>query len=195
MIVLIARPDIPTLPSALQILSAMITPAVLILACGSLVMTTSSRLIRCVDRVRAFTSEIDALDQAQSTDQPRYDMLIYQLERTATRARLLQRALSRLYAGIGTFVATSVAIGVFALLEIHQAWIPLLLGFIGAGLLFSASIMLIMESRIALALTYAEMDFVLKRHGRQSTRATDPGEPRSPAYSATSTVPTDAEAQ
>ena len=87
--------------------------------------------------------------------------------RAATRARLLQRALSRLYAGIGTFVATSVAIGVLALFDVRQAWFPLLLGFIGAGMLFSASIMLIMESRIALALTYAEMDFVLKRHARK----------------------------
>ena len=164
---IIEPPVIPTLTSALQILSAMITPAVLILACGSLVMTTSSRLIRCVDRVRAFTGDIEALDKADSPDQARYDMLMYQLERTATRARLLQRALSRLYAGISTFVATSVAIGVLALFEIHQAWFPLLLGFIGAGLLFSASVMLIMESRIALALTYAEMDFVLKKHRRK----------------------------
>src|SRR5213082_3179137 len=108
---IITPPVIPSLTSALQILSAMITPAVLIMACGSLVMTTSSRLIRCVDRVRSFTAEIDVLDTAGSGDQARYDMLMYQLERTAARARLLQRALSRLYTGIGTFVATSVTIG------------------------------------------------------------------------------------
>ena len=164
--ILIASPIIPSLTSALQILSAMITPAVLIMACGSLVMTTSSRLIRCVDRVRDFTSEIDALDKAGSKDEPRYEMLIYQLERTAQRARLLQTALSRLYAAIGVFVATSVSIGALALLDLHIAWVSLLLGFIGAGMLFSASILLIMESRIALALTYAEMDFVLKKHSR-----------------------------
>ena len=129
-------------------------------------MTTSSRLIRCVDRVRSFTTDIEAMDLAHSGDQPRYDLLLFMLEKTAERARLLQRALSRLYAGIGTFVATSVAIGVFALLDIHQAWLPLILGFVGAGLLFSASIMLIFESRIALELTYKEMDFVLKKHAR-----------------------------
>jgi hypothetical protein len=159
--VIIAPPVIPSLTSALQILSAMITPAVLILACGSLVMTTSSRLIRCVDRVRALTTELDALH-----DQERDVMLLEQLEKTAERARILQKALSRLYAGVGMFVATSVSIGLLATLEFNLAWIPLLLGFIGAGLLFSASVMLIFESRIALALTYEEMDFVLKKHKR-----------------------------
>jgi len=165
-VIFITSPIIPSLSSALQILSAMITPAVLIMACGSLVMTTSSRLIRCVDRVRDFTAEIDALDEAGSKNQPRYEMLLFQLERTAQRARLLQRALSRLYAAIGMFIATSVSLGALALLDLHVAWVSLLLGFIGAGLLFSASVMLIIESRIALALTYAEMDFVLKKHGR-----------------------------
>ncbi len=40
------------LGSTLDVLSAMITPAVLILASGSLIMTTSSRTIRVVDRIR-----------------------------------------------------------------------------------------------------------------------------------------------
>jgi hypothetical protein len=164
--VIISAPIIPSLPSALQILSAMITPAVLILACGSLVMTTSSRLIRCVDRVRQITADLDEFDDADVSDNARYEMLRYQLERTAARARLLQKALARLYAGISVWVATSVAIGVLALFTLNVAWIPLLLGFVGAGLLFSATVMLIVESRIALALTYAEMDFAIKRHNR-----------------------------
>ncbi len=162
---ILSNPIIPSLPSALQILSAMITPAVLILACGSLVMTTSSRLIRCVDRVRQFVVDLDAFGEGAAEDE-RYEMLRYQLERTAARARLLQKALARLYAGISVFVATSVAIGVLALFTLNVAWIPLLFGFIGAGLLFSASVMLIIESRIALTLTYEEMDFAIKRHQR-----------------------------
>ncbi|HET7711316.1 MAG TPA: DUF2721 domain-containing protein, partial [Thermoanaerobaculia bacterium] len=40
------------LTSVLSVLSAMITPAVLILASGSLILTTSNRLTRVVDRVR-----------------------------------------------------------------------------------------------------------------------------------------------
>ena len=37
----------------------MITPAVLILACGSLILTTSQRLTRVIDRVRELSKEIE----------------------------------------------------------------------------------------------------------------------------------------
>ena len=40
------------LASVLDVLGAMVTPAVLILASSSLLITTSSRSIRCIDRVR-----------------------------------------------------------------------------------------------------------------------------------------------
>ena len=165
---IIAAPHVPTLTSALDVLSAMITPAVLILACGSLIMTTSSRLIRCVDRVREFLPQMEAvaaMPESEATEERR-TMLFEQLEKATARARLLQRSLSRLYAGLSMFVATSVSIGVIALLDVRWAWIALVLGFIGAGLLFSASIMLIVESRIALAATYGEMDYI-SRIGRQ----------------------------
>ena len=146
-----------SLTSTLSVLSAMITPAVLILASGSLCFTTSSRLIRAVDRVREILPMMEALEE--SADSKR-SMLINQLSKTTLRARMLQHALSLLYSAIGMFVATSVSIGVIALLSLSIAWIPLLLGFIGAGLLFSASILLIVESRIAIRALYAEMDYI-----------------------------------
>src|SRR5688500_8854084 len=129
----------------------MITPAVLILASGSLIMTTSSRSVRCVDRVRERAQELE--DLGTSSDpliERRREHLYQQLEINTRRARLLQKAMSRLYLGISFFIATSVAVGVVALLRVDVGWIPLLLGFIGAGLLFSASVWLIFESRLAL---------------------------------------------
>ena len=51
----------------LHVLSAMITPAVLILASSSLLITTSSRSIRCIDRVRERISQLEAL--GSSTDE------------------------------------------------------------------------------------------------------------------------------
>jgi hypothetical protein len=68
--------------------------------------------------------------------------------------------MSRLYFGITFFIATSVSVGVVSLLHVGVAWLPLILGFIGAGLLFSASIFLLFESRLALATTYDEMDYI-----------------------------------
>jgi len=43
--------DLTKALNALNILSAMITPAVLISACGTLIFSTSTRLARVVDRV------------------------------------------------------------------------------------------------------------------------------------------------
>jgi hypothetical protein len=149
------------LSSVLDVLGAMITPAVLILASSSLLITTSSRSIRCIDRVRGRAEELEALGKGtdEGTERRR-SHLFAQLEINTRRARLLQKAMSRLYIGISFFIATSVAIGVVSLLHVDIGWFPLILGFIGAGLLFSASIYLIFESRLAMTTTYAEMDYI-----------------------------------
>jgi hypothetical protein len=149
------------LSSVLDVLGAMITPAVLILATSSLLITTSSRSIRCVDRVRERAAELEALGKGQDEGTERRRQHLYkQLEINTRRARLLQKAMSRLYIGISFFIATSVSIGVVSLLHIDIGWLPMVLGFVGAFLLFSASIYLIIESRLALATTFEEMDYI-----------------------------------
>lgn len=153
------------LSSVLDVLGAMITPAVLILASSSLMITTSNRSMRCVDRVRERAAEVEALGQADDEVTERKRRHLYQqLQINTRRARLLQHAMSRLYLGISFFIATSVSIGVVALLHVDIGWVPLLLGFIGAGLLFSASVYLIVESRLALQTTYAEMDYIARHY-------------------------------
>ena len=85
------------LSSVLDVLGAMITPAVLILASSSLLITTSSRSIRCVDRVRERAEELQAL--GKGTDEgteKRRKHLYAQLEINTRRARLLQRAMKKL---------------------------------------------------------------------------------------------------
>jgi hypothetical protein len=151
----------------LHVLSAMITPAVLILASSSLLITTSSRSIRCIDRVRERISQLEALGSSTDEATELHRQHIYQqLEINTRRARLLQRAMSRLYLGISFFIATSVSIGVVSLLRVNIGWIPLILGFVGAGLLFSASVYLIIESRLAMTTTYAEMDYISRNYMR-----------------------------
>lgn len=150
------------LSSALTILSAMITPAVLISACASLILTTSQRLSRVIDRTRKLAGQFEELaraEQGQAAEQRPF--LFDLLDRTARRSRLLQRALSCQYLALSTFVATSVAIGIVAVSGQHYAWLPIGLGLLGSGLLLYTSILLIRESRIALESVNAEMDFVL----------------------------------
>jgi hypothetical protein len=134
-----------SVPDALSVLSAMITPAVLISACGSLILVTSTRLMRAVDRVRDVSLRFADLGQ---------------LDLTTTRARLLQRALARLYWALGAFVGASAAIGLVAASGRQYTWVPIGFGLAGAGLLLYASVLLVHESRIALAALEAEMDFV-----------------------------------
>lgn len=155
------------LASVIDVLSAMITPAVLLLATGSLVMTTSNRSMRCVDRVRERAAELEELGDKQDehTDVKRQH-LYKQLEVNTRRARLLQKALSRLYLAVGFFVGTSVSIGLVALLHVNVGYVPLVLGFVGAFLLFSASVYLILESRLALTTTYTEMDYISRNYMR-----------------------------
>jgi hypothetical protein len=165
--------------SVLEVLSAMITPAVLILASGSLILTTSNRLTRVVDRVREMAKEVEALEENVETTEhldEKRALLFAQLERSTRRSRILQKSMTRLYVALATFVATSVAIGIVSLFGIHFAWIPLALGFIGAGLMFSASVHLIFESRLALQTTYAEMDYITRNYMTERRR-----NPRVPA--------------
>ena len=165
--------QIENLPATLSVLSAMVTPAVLILASSSLVLATSNRLTRAVDRTRAISERVteEAKDEERTLLPEERELMLAQLGRTARRAKLLTRTLTRLYMALAIFIATSVAIGVVAVTGVAYAWVALLLGFIGALLLFWSSVLLIMESRIALTTVYEEMEFVQ----RLSQRYAPPG--------------------
>ena len=171
----------PNLDSTLGVLGAMITPAVLILATGSLILTTTNRLVRVVDRVREMLPEFEK----QATEETPLDvltiekrtMMFEQLDKATIRARLIQRALTRLYLALGFFLTTSMALGVISLAKITAAWVGLILAMIGVGLMLSASVLLIFESRISLATTYMEMDYI--RRISMHHAPTEPPRPRS----------------
>jgi hypothetical protein len=164
------------LSDALAILSAMITPAVLISACGSLIMATSGRLNRAVDRARETSRRFAELAAPPAAGEPADEsrekesrMLFSQLDFSTTRSRLLQRAMARLYWALGMFVATSVAIGMVAVSSREYAWVPIAFGLVGAGCLLYASLLLVHESRLALTALEAEMDFVWQQGRAQAS--------------------------
>ena len=165
--------SLPNLESTLGVLSAMITPAVMILATSSLILTTTTRLIRNTDRVREMLAEFETLARSEQPDESKMTMLFDDLGRATIRARLGQQALAQLYLGLGAFVATSIALGVLTFARLKAGWLPLGFGAVGVILLFSASIPLILESRVALASAYAEMDYIRlisSRHARPELR-------------------------
>src|SRR5688572_4491690 len=146
--------------SALAVLSAMITPAVLISACGTLVLSTSTRLARVIDRVRQMADRLEDLDAHKDTA-PNYEerqaSIRRQMMTLARRGRFLQFSLALLYLGVATFVSTSVAIGIVAAGWTGAVWLPVALALTGAMMLLAASLVLIAESRIALSMTLREL--------------------------------------
>ncbi len=156
------------LSSALAVLTAMITPAILISACGTLVLSTSTRLGRVVDRARALSDRFEELAQSDAAGElyeERRAVIFEQLNMLTGRARILQRCMSIFYLALGIFVSTSVAIGVIAAAGGSYGWVPVVMGLLGAVCLFYGSILLIFEARLAFAALSAEMDF-LRRLGR-----------------------------
>jgi Protein of unknown function (DUF2721) len=150
------------LSASLGVLTAMITPAVLISASGTMILSTSTRLGRVVDRVRSLSDRVRQL--SDSDEHPEFfeeerAMVFDQLDKLTSRSRLLQRALTAFYLAVGVFVATSVAIGVVAIYQ-RAAWVPVVMGLIGACFLFYGSMLAVFEARLALSTTHAEMDFV-----------------------------------
>ena len=150
--------------SAIAVLTAMITPAVLISACGSMILSTSSRLGRVVDRVRGLSDKWESMtdDEKQTADaMERQAVTFEQLDKLTSRARILQRSMVVFYLAVGMFVATSVAIGVVAFTNNPRYnVVPVALGLAGACFLFYGSILLIFEARLALSTIHSEMDFV-----------------------------------
>jgi hypothetical protein len=154
-----------SLPSALTILTSMITPALLISATGTFILSTSNRLGRVVDRVRVISEKMDELMHPSSNVEmleERKAMLIEQLGHMSSRANILQRSLTMLYLASGAFVASSVAIGVAAVVRSTPAWIPVALGILGASFLFYGSVMLIFEARLAVRSLESETHFLNK---------------------------------
>lgn len=79
-----------------------------------------------------------------------------------SRARILQRSMVVFYLATGMFVATSVAIGVVAVIPSSPRYnlVPVIVGLVGACFLFYGSMLLIFEARLALSAIHAEMDFI-----------------------------------
>src|SRR6266481_2953099 len=156
------------LSSSVEVLTAMITPAVLISASGTMILSTSTRLGRVVDRVRSLSDRLQSLPDNDGNDllEEKRAMIFDQLDKLTSRSRLLQRSLTTFYLAVGVFVATSVAIGVVSFFSSRFAIIPVAFGLIGAFFLFYGSMLLVFEARLALSTTHAEMDFVWRTSKR-----------------------------
>jgi uncharacterized protein DUF2721 len=159
--------------NGLGVLGAMVTPAVLILACGTLITSTASRLARIVDRVRTLSQALEKLWTNGTVDfaDARNAELERQLAIHAERGRLIQRSLTSFYVALGVFVATSISLAVVVFLP-AVSWIPTTLGMVGSLVLFHGCVLLIRETRLAMSAVRSEMDFVLGLRDRYASKRT-----------------------
>lgn len=151
------------LSSTIEFLTAMVTPTLLISATGSLVLSTSTRLGRVVDRVRELERRLSELILEEDHSkiplyEKRIDTIVYLLDKVTSRARILQKAMTMFYYGLGFFILTSVTIALAAFFTSYR-WIPIPVGIIGIFCLFAGGVLMLRETRMATATINAEMDF------------------------------------
>ena len=125
------------MPFADSVLGAMITPAVLITACGPLALATTNRLGRVVDRVRAIGAEAEGMRPDDGTPfdeiEDKREQLNDQLVRLVKRICMLQNGLTAIYAALGLLVGSSLSIGVKSATDILPEGIPVFFGLSGAS--------------------------------------------------------------
>jgi threonine/homoserine/homoserine lactone efflux protein len=154
------------LNSTIEFLTAMVTPTLLISATGSLVLSTSTRLGRVVDRARDLERRLGELIYVEDKSEvPLYDtrveVIVDLLDKVTSRSRILQRAMGAFYYGLGFFILTSVTIAIAGLFNIYR-WLPIPVGIVGIIFLFYGSLLMLRETRMATATVNAEMDFTWK---------------------------------
>lgn len=149
----------------LQVLTAMITPAVLISGAGTLLMSTSSRLGRVTDRVRQLTARFKVLvtedGRAEPLARDEKRMIVKQLPRLARRSRIIVQAMTALYLAVALLVLTSILIGGSALLAQQAGPLPVLLAIAGAASLAYGALLLSFETRLSARTTKEEMQFLV----------------------------------
>lgn len=138
------------------ILTAMLAPALLMAATASLLTSANARLARVVDRLRALIIgwEEEAPDRAERD---------VQIQRHRKRAQLVLRACQLLYAALGGFVGTSLALAVDALLGFRLGVLPTALAVIGVSFLLLASLALGREVSLSVRSFDEELDQELAR--------------------------------
>jgi Protein of unknown function (DUF2721) len=119
------------LNSNFDILSALLAPAILMAATGSLLLSANNRLARVVDRLRTLLSNW----KEGARDQPTKERQILEHRKRST---YLLRACLYLYWALGSFIATSLALAIDALSGHRLSVLPTIIGIIGMCFLLGA---------------------------------------------------------
>ncbi len=152
----------PIAPPNYSTITAMITPALFMTATGSLIISTSNRMSRIVDRIRKLNDQADSLSRGKlDLDFPaeRLEHVAVQLDSLITRSDRIRQALTLLYLGLALFVGTSLTTAIHVLVGSDVLALPTALAIGGVTLLLLASVQLTREAHAALGSNRHEIDF------------------------------------
>ncbi len=141
--------------------SAMITPAILILAAGSLVASTLVRLGRVVDQTRAFILQ----GQQMRKEGQMVDLALVEerIDRQLRRAELARNALWGYYIAIALFLLSSVVLAIDQATHAPFEWLGPSIVLLGGLVLMLATLALVFEVGLSAGLLREEVEVYRKR--------------------------------
>ncbi|MBI5646727.1 MAG: DUF2721 domain-containing protein [Ignavibacteriae bacterium] len=146
--------DILSTPAAQQTIQAILAPALMISACGLLLLGLNNRYSTVVGRIRVLNDEKrrkladpEAIDR-EYVDAMRFESLMRQIPSLQMRAKHLRHALISLWSGVFCYLLTSLCLGLSLFLHLPIA-------------VFSVWIFMVGIGSAALGVMYAMFDIVL----------------------------------
>ncbi|MCG6117837.1 MAG: DUF2721 domain-containing protein [Aquimonas sp.] len=146
------------LPGQHDVLAAMLAPALLMAATGSLLISANNRLARVVDRLRAMIKA-----RGECADSALCAALDWQIRQHRRRSHYVLRACVLLYAALAGFVATSLALAVDAYTGFALGEAPAAFALAGVLALLGASLAMGLEVHLAVRSLDNEVEFALGR--------------------------------
>ena len=141
------------------VIGAMLAPALLMAATGSLLISANARLARVVDRLRLLVlGEGDPDGEAAPLQE-----IEGQIAEHRRRAALVLRACWMLYLALGCFIGCSLALAASVLAEARIGIAATVLAILGMGSLLGAAVALGREVSMAVRSLDAELDTALAK--------------------------------
>jgi hypothetical protein len=148
------------MPQPIEVLGAMITPAVLISAAALLLLSTAARMGRVNERLMHLVTEIERMPQIAHESEPKSRIVLEQMSSLAERLLLLRSAAIAIYLAIALLVITSICSGMYVVFPQMTSLVPIGLGLFGAIAFLYSLVMLIQEAVIAVRVSIHEVAYV-----------------------------------
>ena len=138
--------SVPSVEVLLGLVQAMVTPAVMISACGLLLLGVTNKLGRVVDRIRDLNAE--DRDMAPGSESVRRLSIRNQIDQLVERAGYLRHASGLLYLAVTMFAFSSLCVGLSRLAPVFD--VLMLVSFVaGLGVVVWAGILAYREMRVS----------------------------------------------